>query len=145
MKLKFKILLSLILAFTLTSLFSNPVFIAGTPYINKPFLAELINSPGVFFNRTKDYIASMRGGQKGVEEYQQKRVREYQANSKNPLPTPVKKEEFAAQGYKESASNVYTKKEPEAKTVIINVGADAKFRSEKIDFGGEVVDAWVPL
>ncbi|MFO0704107.1 MAG: hypothetical protein U0525_05295 [Patescibacteria group bacterium] len=145
MKIKIKILASLLIAFTLTSVFSNTVFIAGTPYINKPFLAELINSPGVFFNRTKDYIASMRGGQKGVEEYQQKRVQEYQANSKTPLPSPVRKEEYVAQGYKETGKGVYQKSDKESKTIYVNISADTKFEKRQMNLDGKIVDVWTPL
>ena len=152
MKRKFKILLTLFVAFATTSIASNTVFIAGTPYINKPFLAELRSSPGVFFQRTGDYLASLRYGKKGVENYQKQRVEEYVTQTwkmsptgSPPLSKPTRPEEYAAQGYTEAAKDVYGKKEESTKTIYVYIGADAKFEKKMIDVGGRQMEAWVPL
>lgn len=163
MKIKLKILMSLVLAFVATSLVSNTVFIAGTPYVNQPFIAELRNSPVVFAKRTSDYVASMRNGRQGVEKYQQERVQEYVAQNQSqqsstvtnpltptqapqsPLPPPTRQEDFIAQGYSETAKDVYHKNDESSKTLYIHIGADAKFEKRMIDIDGQQVEAWIPL
>jgi len=160
MKIKLKILASLAFAFLLTAFVSNTVFIAGTPYINRPFLAELRNKPFVFFQRTKDYLASLSGGKKGVENYQKERVQEYVTQQwrmaptpsgggtqpgQSPIAPPTRPEEFAAQGYAETAKDVYQKKDEPAKVIYVHVGADAKFEKRTIEENGQQIEAWVPL
>jgi len=164
MKIKLKILASLAFAFLLTAFVSNTDLIAGTPYINRPFLAELRNKPFVFFQRTKDYLASLSGGKKGVENYQKERVQEYVTqqwrmaptppggraqpgggNQQSPIAPPTRPEEFSAQGYSETAKDVYQKKDEPAKVIYVHVGADAKFEKRTIEEDGRQVEAWVPL
>lgn len=148
MKLKLKILLTLVVAFLISSVASDTVFIAGTPYLNNPFIDEVASSPGVFFSRTSSYFASIGQGKSGVENYQQARVRDYQAaqsNESSSLPQPVRPEEFALQGYTQSAPQIYSKSNDAANTVYIYVSADAKFEKRMIEIGGEQVEAWIPL
>ena len=161
MKPKLKILTALIIAFFATSVASNTVFIAGTPYINEPFLAELQNSPGVFLQRTTDYVASITLGRDGLTAYQQQRVGEYAASGNqntgssqaglpldmgedsSALPPPTRPEEFVAQGYTETATDIYQKTNTTQKTMYIHVGADAQFEKRMITLDGQEVEVWV--
>ncbi len=143
---KFKIISVLILAFVASSLLSNTIFIAGTPTINEPFIAELRNSPGIFFTRTGEYFASIRMGKQGVEEYQKRRNEEYVAKT-NPGFTPpeAKKEALVADGYHESSPGVYQKTDEAVKTLYINISADAKFEKRMITIDGQQVEALIQL
>lgn len=167
MKKKLKIIIIIAVAFGMSALCSNTIFLAGTPYINKPFLAQLRNSPGLLFRNTQAYLASLTKGKDGVAEYQQERLAQYVADqsaqtaeggsgsggsntpgsdaSNFPLPPPQNPEEFRAQGYEEIGKDVYEKQNVSANTVEIYFGENAQFEKRTTQIDGHLVETWVPL
>lgn len=145
---KLKIITIMAVALGISSAASNTVFIAATPYINKPFLAQAIRSPGMAFQSTKDYIAAIGKGRAGVESYQKGQVEYYasqqQANQAS-LPPPTSGEDFLVQGYTQTATGVYGRTNTSAGTIEIYFTEDARFEKRTIEMGGESVEAWVPL
>jgi hypothetical protein len=140
---------------------SNTVFIAGTPYINKPFLAEMRHKPTILFSRTRDYLMAFAGGKESVGEYQKRRFNEYTADAQNRsldmryedgggsnlslVPPPTRQEDFEVQGYRQTANGIYQKSDPENNTHYIWISAEIEFEKKTIDLNGEQVEAWVSL
>jgi hypothetical protein len=157
MKQKFKILLTIAASLCISSVASNTVFIAATPYVNKPFLAQVVRSPGVVFQSTRDYIAAIGKGREGVSEYQQARIAQYVADesagktdtgtgaTQAVLPPPQNPEDFRARGYTEIGQDTYQKRDVSANTIEIYFGKNAKFEKRTIVSDGQTVEAWVPL
>ena len=155
MKQKLKILLTIAASFCISSVASNTVFIAATPYVNKPFLAQVVRSPGVAFQSTRDYIAAIGKGREGVSEYQQERITQYVADesanrtgtgSTQPvLPPPQNPEDFSARGYTKIGQDTYQRRDVSANTIEIYFGQNAKFEKRTIESNGQTVEAWVPL
>jgi len=155
MRRKLKILIIMIVALGMSSIASNTVFIAATPYVNKPFLTQMIRSPGVAFQSTRDYIAAIGKGRAGVQEYQQQRVEQYVADqsqsgsgayeSFSTLPPPKSSEDFGVRGYTTAGNGIYHKQNVAANTIEIYFSADAKFGKQTIQVDGQSVEAWVPL
>lgn len=154
MRKKLKLIIIMTVALGISSISSNTVFIAATPYINKPFLSQVIRSPGVAFQSTRDYIAAIGKGREGVQEYQQKRVEQYIADqsqeggsfdSASALPPPKSDEDFRAQGYTSAGKGIYQKQNVAANTIEIYFSADAKFGKQTMQVNGQSVEAWVPL
>ena len=155
MRKKFKLIIIMTVALGISSIASNTVFIAATPYVNKPFLSELIRSPGVAFQSTRDYIAAIGKGRAGVQEYQQQRVEQYVADqsktsngsfeSASTLPPPKSSEDYTVRGYSSSGNGIYHKQNVAANTIEIYFSADAKFEKRTMQVNGQTVEAWVPL
>lgn len=156
MKKKLKILLTVMVSLVLSSLSANTIFLAGTPYINRPFLAELRSSPGRMISYTSSYIAALRDGRSGVTKYTQSRVTEYTAGQQSTgtiasgstsqsLPPPERPEDFEAQGYTKIGNDTYTRENVSARTVEIYFGEDAQFEKRTLQTGEGTVEAWVPL
>jgi len=155
MRKKLKLIIIMTVALGISSISSNTVFIAATPYINKPFLSQVVRSPGVAFQSTRDYIAAIGKGRAGVQEYQQKRVEQYVADqsqsaggsfdSAAALPPPKSNEDFSAQGYTPVGKGVYQKQNVAANTIEIYFSADAQFGKQTMQVNGQSVEAWVPL
>jgi hypothetical protein len=155
MRRKLKILIIMTVALGMSSIASNTVFIAATPYVNKPFLSQVIRSPGVAFQSTRDYIAAIGKGRAGVQEYQQQRVEQYVADqsqsgsgsfeSSSTLPPPKSTEDFSVRGYTTTGNGIYAKQNVAANSIEIYFSADAKFGKQTIQVNGQSVEAWVPL
>ena len=155
MKKKLKIFAVLGVSLMISAVSSNTVFLAATPYVNKPFLVQLIRSPGVAFQSTRDYIASIGKGREGIKTYQQTRIQEYTAaqssqgmqggSAQAVLPPPTNSEEFEAQGYTPIGNDSYTRQNIAANTLEIYFGEDAKFEKRTMEMDGQTVETWVPL
>lgn len=155
MRKKLKLIIIMTVALGVSSVASNTVFIAATPYVNKPFLSQLIQSPGVAFQSTRDYIAAIGKGREGVREYQQQRVEQYVADQTRPgsgsfesgssLPPPKSSEDFSVRGYIKDGTGRYHKQNVAANTIEIYFSADAKFEKRTLQVNGQSVEAWVPL
>lgn len=155
MRKKLKLIIIMTVALGISSIASNTVFIAATPYVNKPFLTQIIRSPGVAFQSTRDYIAAIGKGRAGVQEYQQQRVEQYVADqsksasgsfeSTSSLPPPKSADDFGVRGYTTAGNGVYHKQNVAANTIEIYFSADAKFEKRTMQIDGQSVEAWVPL
>ena len=152
MRKKLKILIIMTVALGASSLMSNTVFIAATPYINKPFLAQVVRSPGVVIQNTRDYIASIGQGKQGVQQYQQQRIESYIAEQSSggeatgslaALPPPRGQDDFEARGYAQTAQGVYAKQDVSANTIEFYFNEDARFEKRTVEVNGESVEAWV--
>ena len=155
MKKKLKIFAILGVSLVISAVSSNTVFLAATPYVNKPFLVQLIRSPGVVFQSTRDYIASIGRGREGIKTYQQTRIQEYTTAQSSQgtqggtaqavLPPPTNSEEFEAQGYTAIGNDSYTRENVAANTIEIYFGEDAEFEKRTLETAEGTVEAWVPL
>lgn len=160
---KFKILIIVLIALVMSALMSNTLFLAGTPYINKPFVAQLINQPGIFVKNMDEYVASLGKGREGIDAYQQEQVQEYvtqqqdaepqqqapagspQAPAQNPLPPPRSADDYRAQGYSEIGKDVYQKQDVSANTIELIFGENAQFEKKITQVDGKDVEVWRPL
>lgn len=136
---------------------SNTVFLAGTPYINYGFIAQVRNSPRTVANSVSGYIASLRGGRDEVASFQQERLEQYVADQSEQgntnragventtLPPPQNPEDFAARGYTQVAQDVYTKQHISANTVEIFIGENSRFEKRTLEVDGEQIETWIPL
>ncbi len=152
MRKKLKIIIIMTVALGISSIASNTVFIAATPYVNKPFLAQMARSPGLAFQSTRDYIAAIGKGRTGVESYQQQQVQSYIAKQEAgasganaALPPATSQEDFTARGYERTGNGIYAKENVAAGVIEIYFTEDAKFEKRTLQVNGESVEAWVPL
>ncbi len=155
MRKKLKLIIIMTIALGISSLASNTVFIAATPYVNKQFLIQAVRSPGMAFQSTRDYIAAIGKGRAGVESYQKEQVQDYVAKqsqtsngsfeSASSLPPPKSTEDYAVRGYTTSGNGIYHKQNVSANTIEIYFSADAKFEKRTMQVNGQSVEAWVPL
>lgn len=116
LKHKLKILLLMGIAFLLSTLVSNTIFIAATPDINYSLIAQIRSSPGEFARRTGSYVAALVQGREETQQYQRAQVAAAEYTR-----TPATSQEYAARGYTQSEGGVYTKPESPTSPGVIDL------------------------